>query len=169
MHQALENVQEASNSPKGKLVKTKFKTESRTDLSHADKCIINCSVTMRMKFTQNLQRYKAAVWKPTLTSLCLYCCSEHRLSQSVHGHPILSTKIQDQSNRLTSPTTRAHFLNGFLDESPSSCIANLQPKCRHAHSQFSIQVQNPSKLSTMLHYDWPVRALQQALKNPEMK
>jgi hypothetical protein len=26
------------------------------NLSHADKCIINCSVTMRMKFTQNLQR-----------------------------------------------------------------------------------------------------------------
>ncbi len=31
MHQALENVQEPSNSPKGKLVKTKCKTESRTE------------------------------------------------------------------------------------------------------------------------------------------
>jgi hypothetical protein len=47
---------------------------------------------MRMKFTQNLQRYKAAVWKPTLTSLGLYCCSEHHLSQSVHGHPICPHK-----------------------------------------------------------------------------
>lgn len=154
---------------KGNLSRLNTKQRAGQNLSHADKCIINCSVTMRMKFTQNLQRDKAAVWKPTLTSPGLYCCSEHHLSQSVNGHPILSTQIQDQRNRLTSPTTRAHFLNGFLDESPSSCIANLQPKCRHAHSQFSIQVQNPSKLSTMLHYNWPVRALQQALKNPEMQ
>jgi hypothetical protein len=72
--------------------------------------------------------------RPLLLSGLYY----HR-SQSVHGHPILSTQIQDQSNRLTSPTTRAHFLNGFLDESPSSCIANLQPKCR----QCTFSIFNP--------------------------
>ena len=29
----------------------------------------------------------------------------------------------------TSPTTRAHFLNGFFESSPSSCMANKMRLC----------------------------------------
>jgi hypothetical protein len=46
---------------KGNFSRLNEKQRAGQNLSHADKCIINCSVTMGMKFAQNLQRYKAAV------------------------------------------------------------------------------------------------------------
>lgn len=44
-------------------------------------------------------------------------------------HKSTPSQIGAPSNRkLTSPTTRAHFLKGFFDERPSSCIANLEKR-----------------------------------------
>jgi hypothetical protein len=38
-------------------------------------------------------------------------------------------RLRSTVNSPASPTTRAHFLNGFFESSPSSCMANKMRRC----------------------------------------
>lgn len=46
-----------------------------------------------------------------------------RISSNKRKNRLYNNKYKETAH--TSPTTLAHFLNGFLEERPSSCIANL--------------------------------------------
>lgn len=82
-------------------------------LSHPNKRIINSSISMRMKLTKNLKISRIQQHNRVFRIRYLVKSNEKNISKNLY---------------LTSPTTLAHFLYGFLDDIPNSCIAKLEDK-----------------------------------------